>query len=151
MTDEYYKGEDEKAFHKSFYQMEDRVEKMFADYQEWLEKKKTKKQKENNNALGKGGDPSDPSSPSSSCSSESSINTSSNPKKQPKKAKSDLPYLKFDIKFDFSTYNGELNVNNINDWIRQIEVYFRIQKLSYEKEKIQLATFRLGGTTLIWW
>ena len=45
MADEDYRGEDEKAFRKAFYRMPDRVEKLFADYQERLEKKKTKKEK----------------------------------------------------------------------------------------------------------
>ena len=107
MADEDYRGEDEKAFHKDFYQMEDIVEKLFANYQERLEKKKRKKEKEKDNDLGKGEDPFEPSSPSSSSSKISSI-ASSNPKKQPKKAKSDLPYLKLDIKFEFPTYNGEI-------------------------------------------
>ena len=109
MTDESYREEDEKAFHKAFYQMSDRVEKMFVDYQERLEKKKEKKENAQNNALGKGGDPSEPSSPSSYSSFEISSTTSLNPKKQPEKAKSNLAYLKLDIKFDFPTYNGELN------------------------------------------
>ena len=147
MADEEYQEEDEKAFHKAFYQMENQLEKLFVDYQERLEKK----EKAKNNDFGKGGDPSNPSSPSSSSSSESSIIASSNPKKQREKAKSDLPYLKLDIKFDFSTYNGELNIKNIYDWIRKIEVYSKIQKLVDDKEKIQLDTFHIGGTTLIWW
>ena len=45
MADEYYREEDDKAFCKDFYQMEDIVEKLFADYQERLEKKKMKKGK----------------------------------------------------------------------------------------------------------
>ena len=53
MTDENYQGDDEKAFHKAFYHMADIVEKLFADYQEILEKKKTKKEQAKDNALGK--------------------------------------------------------------------------------------------------
>ena len=109
MTDEYYQGEDEKAFLKDFYQMADIVEKLFADYQERLEKKKTKKEQSKENAWGKGKDTSELSAPSSSSSSESSSAASSNPEKQLEKAKSDLPYFKLYIKFDFPTYNGELN------------------------------------------
>ena len=45
MTDEEYQEEDEKAFCKDFYQMADRVEKLFPDYQEILSKNKTKKEK----------------------------------------------------------------------------------------------------------
>ena len=129
MINEEYREKDEKAFHKAFYQMADIVETLFADYQERLEKKKTKKEKEENNALGKGGDLFEPSSPSSSSSSESSSTASSNQKKQPEKAKFDLSHLKLDIKFDLPTYNGELNAKNIDDWIRKIEVYCKIQKM----------------------
>ena len=130
-------GEDEKAFPKAFYQMEDQVEKLFVNYQERLEKKKTKKDQAKDNALGKRKkDPFEPSSPSSSSSSESSIIASSNTNKQPEKTNSSLPYLKLDIKFDFPTYNGELNTEKLDDWIRQIEVYYKIQKLADDKAKI---------------
>ena len=105
--------------------MEDQVEKSFPYYQERLENKKTKKDKVKDNAQGKGKAPSEPSSPSSSFSSEISSVSSSNQKKQPEKAKSDLNYLKLDIKFEFPTYNGELNVEKLDGWIRQIEVYCR--------------------------
>ena len=130
--------------------MEDRVEKLFADYQERLDKKKRKKEKAKDNASGKEEDPSKHSSPSSS-SSESSSTASSNPKKQPEKAKFDLPYLKLDIKFELPTYSGELNIEKLDDWIKQIEEYCRIQKLVDDQVKIELATFRLKGTPLIWW
>ena len=73
------------------------------------------------------------------------------PRKQPEKAKYDLPHLTIDIKFELPTYNGELNVEKIDDWIKHIEVYCRIQNLVDGQVKIQLATFRLKGTTLIWW
>ena len=112
MENEDYQGEDEKAFHKAFYQMEDTIEKLFTYYQERLEKNKIKKEIEKDNAQGKGKSPSEPSSPSSSFSSEISSVASSNQKKQPKKAKSDLTYLKLDIKFEFPTYNGEINAEN---------------------------------------
>ena len=111
MASEDYREEDEKAFCKAFYQMTDRVEKLFADYQERLDKKKRKKEKEKDNASRKGEYPSEPSSPSPS-SFESSSTASSNPKKQHEKSKFDLPYLKLDIKFDLPIYNGELNKEN---------------------------------------
>ena len=117
MASEDYREEDEKAFRKGFYQMADRVEKLFAYYQRRLEKKEIKKEKAKDNASGKGEDPSETSSPSSS-SSESSSTASSNPNKQPEKAKFDLPYLKLDIKFELPTYNGELNVEKLDDWIK---------------------------------
>ena len=117
---------------------------MFAYYQERLENKKTKEQAKDN-SLGKGKDHSDPSSV------QSSIIASSNPKKQDEKAKSDLLYLKLDIKFDLPTYNGELNAENLDDWIRQIEVYCKIQKITDDSENIKFSTLRPRGTALICW
>ena len=115
--------------------MATRVEKLFAYYQKRLKTKERKKEKEKDNASGKGKYLSEPSSPSSS-SSESSSTASSSPKKQPKKDKSDLPYLKLDIKFELPTYNGELNVEKLDDWIKQIEVYYKIQNLVDDQIKI---------------
>jgi hypothetical protein len=63
----------------------------------------------------------------------------------------DFPLLKLDVKFDFSIYDGELNAERMENWIKQIEVYCRIHKILDETTKIQLATLRLGGTTLVWW
>ena len=48
-------------------------------------------------------------------------------------------------------YNGELNVEKLNNGIRQIEVYCRIQKFTEYNIKIQLDSLRLGGAALIWW
>ncbi len=30
-------------------------------------------------------------------------------------------------------------------------MYYRVQSIDSEKSKIQLASLRLGGTTLVWW
>ena len=70
MADEDYRWEYEKAFYKNLYQMVERVENLFVDYQERLENKKTKKEKAKDNAWGKGKNPSKHSSSSSSSSSE---------------------------------------------------------------------------------
>jgi hypothetical protein len=50
-----------------------------------------------------------------------------------------------------SIYDGELNAEKLENWIKQIEVYCRVQKIMDDTAKIQLATLHLGGTTLIWW
>ena len=49
------------------------------------------------------------------------------------------------------TYNGELNTKNLDDWIRKIEAYCKIQKLADDKANIQFTTFHLRGIALIWW
>jgi hypothetical protein len=98
---------------------------------------------------GGGGDP--PKTPPSPSSSSSSSSGSSSFKKHSKKTSSNLPLLKLDVKFDFPIYDGELNAEKLDNWIKQLEVYCRIQKIVDDNAKIQLATLRLGGTTLIWW
>jgi hypothetical protein len=74
-----------------------------------------------------------PSPPPSSSSSSSSFSTSSNNlRHSPKghgKTPSQIPSLKLDIKFELPIYNGKVNAENLDNWIRQIEVYSRIQKI----------------------
>ena len=48
-------------------------------------------------------------------------------------------------------YDGELNPKKLDNWVKQIEVYCRIQNINDDYSKIQLATLRLGGIDLIWW
>lgn len=59
--------------------------------------------------------------------------------------------IKLDVKFDLPIYDGELNAEKLENWIRQIDFYCRVQSIDSEKSKIQLASLRLGGTTLFWW
>jgi hypothetical protein len=54
------------------------------------------------------------------------------------------------MKFYFPMYNGELNVEKLNNWIKKIEAYCKVQKIVDEEEKVQLDALQLGGTTLIW-
>jgi len=99
-----------------------------------------------NRDKGKGENPplSPPSSPSSSSS--SSHKTSSSKKKRKKAS-----LIELDVKFDLPIYDEELNVEKLDNWIRKIDVYCRVQKEHLERKKIQLASLRLGGTTLVWW
>ena len=59
--------------------------------------------------------------------------------------------IKLDVKFDLPIYDGELNVEKLDNWIRQIDVYCRVQSIDSDKSKIQLASLCLGGTALVWW
>jgi hypothetical protein len=91
-----------------------------------------------------------PSPPSSSSSSTSSRPLPNSPKGHGKTT-SQIPSLKLDIKFELPIYNGEVNTEKLDNWIRQIEVYCRIQKIQDDETKIQLASLRLDSATLIWW
>jgi hypothetical protein len=101
---------------------------------------------------GEGGGPSEPSSPSSSSSTnEASVHSSKDKQSKRTPHVSDIPLLKLDVKFDFPMYDGEINAKKLDNWVRQLEVYCRIQKITEDNTKIQLASLWLGGTTLIWW
>ena len=59
--------------------------------------------------------------------------------------------IKLDVKFDLPIYDGDLNAEKFDNWIRQLDVYCRVQNIDSDKIKIQLASLRLGGTALVWW
>ncbi len=59
--------------------------------------------------------------------------------------------IKLGVKFDLPIYDGELNAEKLDNWIRQIDVYCRVQNINSERRKIQLASLHLGGTALVWW
>ena len=48
-------------------------------------------------------------------------------------------------------FNGEFNAENLDNWIRQLEVYLRIRKLHDDYTKIQLTSLRMEGASLVWW
>jgi len=48
-------------------------------------------------------------------------------------------------------YDGEVNAERLDNWVRQMEVYCSVQQIKDEATQIKLASLRLTGTTLIWW
>jgi hypothetical protein len=48
-------------------------------------------------------------------------------------------------------FNGDANPEKIENLIRQVEVYCRVQHIDEEEVKVQLDSLRLEGTTLVWW
>ena len=73
------------------------------------------------------------------------------PPDSPENKKKKTSLIKLDVKFDLPIYDGELNVEKLDNWIRQIDVYCRVQSIDSDKSKIQLANICLGGTALVWW
>ena len=139
--------ETEDEFKNAFMDLKRMVEELYRDR---MENKMTSSFGKDEKGKGIGGDdkppggdgdgpsesPSSPSSPSSHHSSSSS--------KPPKNPSLPLaltnPLLKLDVKFDLSMYNGELDAERLDNWIKQIEVYCRIQQFVEDTKKIQLAT-----------
>ena len=85
---------------------------------------------------GEGDGPSEPPSPSSSSSSFEGSKNSSHKKNLSQKFGHNLPLLKFDVKFELSIYEGELNAKKLDNKIKQIEVYCRVQKIMDEAANI---------------
>jgi hypothetical protein len=48
-------------------------------------------------------------------------------------------------------YDGEINAERLNNWVRQMEVYCSVQQIKDEATQIKLASLCLVDTTLIWW
>ena len=59
--------------------------------------------------------------------------------------------IKLDVKLDLPIYDGELNADKLDNWIRQIDVYCKVQSIDSDISKIQLANLHLGGIALVWW
>ena len=134
MANENYGVEDEKDFRKAFYHMVDMVHNLFVDYQRRLEKEIKKQMREASSTSmnkGNGGDPPKtlPSSSSSSSSANSSHASSDAHKKNFEKYDMDMTLLKLYIKYNLPMFNGEVNAEKLDDWVRKINVYCRIQKL----------------------
>jgi hypothetical protein len=61
-----------------------------------------------------------------------------------------MPLLKLDVKFVLPMYDGEVNADKLDNWVRHMEVCFNVQQIKYEATKIRLASLHLKITTLIW-
>ena len=44
--------------------------------------------------------------------------------------------FKLDVKFEFPMFNGEVNAEKLDNWIRKLEVYLRIHNLQDDDTKI---------------
>jgi hypothetical protein len=61
-----------------------------------------------------------------------------------------MPLLKLDVKFELPMYDGEVNAERLDNWVRQMEVYCSVQQIKDEETQIKLASLCLAGTTPIW-
>jgi hypothetical protein len=59
--------------------------------------------------------------------------------------------LKLDVKFELPKYDGEVNAEKLDNWIKHMEVYCSVQQIKDVATQIKLASLRLAGATLIWW
>ena len=66
-------------------------------------------------------------------------------------ASPNMPYFKLHVKFELPIYNGYLDAEKLDNWIKQLEVYCRVQGINDDPSRIQLATLRMSGMALTWW
>ena len=66
-------------------------------------------------------------------------------------ASPNMPYFKLDVKFELPIYNGDVDAEKLDNWIKQLEVYCRVQGINGDPSRIQLATLRMSGMALTWW
>ena len=58
------------------------------------------------------------------------------PPDSPKNKKKKTYLIKLDVKFDLPIYDGELNAEKLDKWIRQTYVYCRVQSIDSDRSKI---------------
>ena len=128
--------EEERVFQKAFLDMTEIVRILYQERNDRIATEGSKKEGEGSSwgkkindqsKKGHGGN-GDPPSPSSSPSSTSSSSTSVN-QSHKSKTTGKNNFLKLDVKFELPMFNGEVNVEKLDNWIRKLEVYLRIQNL----------------------
>ena len=115
-----YESEDD--FFNAFNQMKAMVEELYSE--RGLQKGESSGQVKKEGDLPPSPPPSRP--PSSPPSTPSSPSTSP-PSSSHRKIASKKPLLKLDVRFNFPMYNGDPNLDNIDNWIQKMEVYYRVQ------------------------
>jgi len=118
MEDEEAHHEEERNFCKTFYTMAKNVGQLLSR----LEKAEERNLEEQGSMHGNGGEEPPPSPSMSESSSSSHHHHHRNSRDASKK-----PFFKLDVKFDLPMFNGERNAKKLSNWIRQIEIYCRIQ------------------------
>jgi len=56
-----------------------------------------------------------------------------------------------EVKFKLKSFGGEIDPERLNQWFKQMEAYFWVQKIESDEEKIEIATLKLEGHALVWW
>ena len=118
MADEEARHEEERNFQKTFHTMVKNVGQLLSR----LGKVEERNPKEQGSVHGNGGEEPPPSPSTSERSSSSHHHHHRNSRDASKK-----PFFKLDVKFDLPMFNSEGNAENLNNWIRHIEIYCRIQ------------------------
>jgi len=111
---------------KALFDMDEMVKVLYDERTTWFQGESSNKKKGDGSNGSKPPPPPPPSPPSLPPSSLPSHRTT--PLTSPNgHAKS--PLLKLDVKFELPMYNGEVNIEKLDNWVHQIKVYCRIQMI----------------------
>ncbi|OMO60967.1 hypothetical protein CCACVL1_23781 [Corchorus capsularis] len=58
--------------------------------------------------------------------------------------------FKMEVRIEIPIYDGELDPEKLNRWIKQLEVYFSTKPYT-NQQKISFARLRLGNHAVTWW
>ncbi|OMO77559.1 hypothetical protein COLO4_25093 [Corchorus olitorius] len=58
--------------------------------------------------------------------------------------------FKMEVRIEIPIYDGELNPEKLNGWIKQLEVYFSTKPYT-NQQRISFARLRLGNHAVTWW
>jgi hypothetical protein len=120
-------SQNEREFQKTLFSMLEMVKVFYDDYLERKRSIQGESSKQDKREEGEDppkSPPSPPSPPSSSSSSSTCSNSTA--RKHSHKHKHDMSLLKLDVKFVFPMYDGEVNVEKLDNWVRQMEVYCNV-------------------------
>lgn len=59
--------------------------------------------------------------------------------------------FKVEAKVDIPTFGREVKVEKVNNWLKQLEVYFQIHGIVNDVDKISFARLNMSGHALVWW
>lgn len=60
-------------------------------------------------------------------------------------------HLKLEVKFDLKSFGRDTNIEKLNQWLKQLEVFLKVQKVEYVWEKIEIIEPKLERSAFIWW
>jgi len=55
------------------------------------------------------------------------------------------------VKFDLKFFGGETDVEKLNQWLKQLKVFFIVQMIEDNKKNIDIVALKLEGHTLVLW
>ncbi|OMO87157.1 hypothetical protein CCACVL1_09231, partial [Corchorus capsularis] len=58
--------------------------------------------------------------------------------------------FKMEVRIEIPIYDGELDPEKLNGWIKQLEVYFSTKSYT-DQQKISFSRLRLGNHAVTWW